>query len=145
MAAKHKIVGHIGDSSPLDYGGGVILKHRETGNYFLIYTPGLSDDDDDDADLAYYVVSLPSDYEDLKSRLDWVDFPAVLKSIGMSRSDFASQLANIRRARDNTAAMEYAELFNTVADYYGWSDLGADEQTASRKELERRFKGLPPS
>ncbi len=105
MENKKKILGRIGDSNPVDYGGGII---RDCGHgpELLYFQPW----GDKVSVYSFYIK------KDAISDLDWVDFDEVASFMGIQKEE-------IEQAGKSENIINRASVYESVGMYYGFYNL----------------------
>ncbi len=122
-------IGHVGDVSFLDHGGGPVYPDGH-GSYDLEYVEPPADDgpsfDSPKARWTIYRVNLDAHW------IDWVKWADVARSAGMT----AMELKRLAASKD---PMKRAYAFETVVGYHGWYALDQYPMTLTRAEVEARY------
>lgn len=134
-----RVLGQIGDLSPLDHSGGVVYV-ADDGTPWLEWTWGLEEHEGVDpydkgvkkVMLTIYHVDLGETGDQFLRQLDWVEWGQVAKSIGMSKSELLEHGHS-----DNPMAR--ASVAEAVAGHYGWHELDTYPIEMSYGELDRRW------
>lgn len=133
---KPVIVGTLGDASPVEYGGGLILSrpgcaHLIGGEASIEYTHGQEAEwvDGHVGAIEVYQVEIPTD---VAEEFDWVDFPALARSIEMDQAE----LEGYARSEDVQAR---ASVVEAIGSHYGWHEMDSYPLQLRPAELERRW------
>lgn len=123
-----KVLGQIGDSTPFDYGGGVV--YQDGSGAQLWWSHGLEGEGGDvgeDGPIEVFRVALYDDLPDFLSWYDWIDWGDVARSIGVDVDELMNGIDGpLGRAGLVEAAMGYygAREFDLEPVYYSADQLG---------------------
>lgn len=124
MENEKQILGRIGDSNPVEHGGGII---RDCGHgpELLYFQPWGCDD-------KVSVYSFPIE-EDAISDLDWANFEDVASFMGIEKEE-------IEQAGKSENIVTRACVYESVGMYYGFDNLDSYPQTFDIEDAELIFE-----
>jgi|SRR5271166_33417 len=123
MATKE--IGHIGDVSYVEYGGGPVTE-EDDGTAHVEYIEPPEDFDEPGATWMVYRVELEPEIP------DWIDLQSAAKTVGASWMDVA-------QAFHSTDPMERAWAYEVVAANWGWQNLDNYPLDLGRAEVGVRY------
>jgi hypothetical protein len=152
MPRKWKEIATLGDSSPVDHGGGVVFKHGRN-EYVLVYNRhGLSDlpddmlqgEDGEDTELEVLFLELPKTYEEFLEAYGDAPWDAphggVVSSNGISPLEFVSQLREMRFAKGDEFVKKSVYWIEMLLWYGGYELAGGNVNEIPAYQLEKLFE-----
>lgn len=145
MPRTHRVLGSVGDVNPLDYGGGIVFIHAQTGKPEIEWTEGLDGlarqvDADDPRKikkiaLTVYRVPVPDDVVDY---YDWADWKSIANQYEGPNGTRLTRKAMEIRGQSNDP-MQRAHIVIDLAQYEGWHNLDSEPAHIEYGELERAW------
>ena len=121
MNEEKKYLGTIGDSDPITHWGGFV---SDSG-----YGPHLTYFQSYEDRVSIYGVFIE---DDVYAELDWVDWDAVSQYADVSKAD-------LRKYGSSEDPLARAQVYETVAGYYGWGEFDFYPQDITLEEAEEIY------